>query len=346
VIIEVVKMKKMVEVNRAPAADGGISSDGGETGVSIEIEAGGSAPAIIDSAPPPDGGITSVGGENNLDASASNKPCTGHFTVVSYLKEHGYSLRTLVAMSYELKSDSGTPMLDVAAEPFASMPAKTIKALASDYRSEVGRRYSYSHVKDDPHPRPMLWSIPRCQEWLDRHPINDSGELSDIAAEIDKYRIIAEKAVTERKANDQALIGEKKRQGKFNMRALVDQVEIKRAYLTQQRAYLTRQRAYVTRKRRVAVEKAKKNKAMLDELTKQMSEIDKEILVAEMKAFSRAYLTQQRAYLTRQRAYVTRKRRVAVEKAKKNKAMLDELTKQMSEIDKEILVAEMKAFSG
>ncbi len=63
------------------------------------------------------------------------------------------------------------------------------------------------------------------------------------------------------------------------MYALVDQDEIKRAYLT-------RQRAYISRQRRVAVETAAKNKAKVDMLTKQMAEIEEEILVAEIKMFS------------------------------------------------------------
>jgi hypothetical protein len=97
------------------------------------------------------------------------------------------------------------------------------------------------------------------QEWHDRHPVIDSGELSDIVTEIEKYRKVAEKAATERKANDG-----KKRSGKCRMlrvmHKLVDQDEIKRTFLTRQRALLARQR-------RVDVETAKQNKAMFDVLT-------------------------------------------------------------------------------
>jgi hypothetical protein len=265
-------------IDSAPPADGGNSSIGVE--IAVSIEAGSSAPTIIDGSPPADGGISPVGGETDVSIKAGDSAPTnsraGHFNVVSYLKEHGYSLRTLAAMSHGLKSDNGTPMFDVAAEPFASMPTKIGKALASDYRREVSRRYSYSDEKDEPLPRPMLWSIPKCQEWLDRHPITDSGELSDIATEIEKYRIVAEKAATERKADD-------KRSGKQRMlrmmHALVNHDEIKRGYLIRQRAHLTRQR-------RIAVEAAEKNKAMSDVLTKQMAELDEKILVAEIKMLS------------------------------------------------------------
>ena len=286
----------------APPADCGISSVGGESDVSIEAggsapgggappadggissgvggdEAGGSVPTIVDGgAPPADGGISSgVGGETDVSIEAGGfaptKPRRNeHFSIVSYLQEHGYSLRTIVAMSHGLKKDDGTPMLDITSEPFASMPAKMVKALASDYHSEVSRRYSYSHEKDDPRPRPILWSITKCQEWLDRHPIDDGSELRDIATEIEKYRMVVEKAAAERGSNK-----ERKKKSMLRMiHALVDRDEVKRAYLTRQRAYLTRQRQFV-------VGTIKKNKVMADVLTQQVAEIDKEILGAEMK---------------------------------------------------------------
>jgi hypothetical protein len=78
-------------------------------------------------------------------------------------------------------------MLDITAEPFVSMPAKTVKALVSNYHNEVTWQYLYSHKEHDPLPLLKQWSILKCQEWLDHHPIDDGGELNNIEAEIEKY---------------------------------------------------------------------------------------------------------------------------------------------------------------
>jgi hypothetical protein len=76
----------------------------------------------------------------------------------------------------------------------------------------------------------------KCIEWLNRHPIDDGGELYGLEAKIAKYRIVAEKAAVERDNNDKDLSGGKKWQGIYPMlcmmHTLVDHSEIKRAYLT------------------------------------------------------------------------------------------------------------------
>jgi hypothetical protein len=89
-------------------------------------------------------------------------------------------------------------MLDVSVEPYAPMNSKAVKPLASDYRNEVTRQYAYSHEENDPVPHPKQWTIDKCQEWLDCHPIDDGGELYDLVTEIDKHRVVAEKAAAER----------------------------------------------------------------------------------------------------------------------------------------------------
>ncbi len=62
--------------------------------------------------------------------------------------------------------------------------------------------------------------------------------MHDIAIEIEKYRIVAEKSAVEREVSDKALNGGKKWQGKYPMicmmHTLVDHNEIKREYLTHQ----------------------------------------------------------------------------------------------------------------
>jgi hypothetical protein len=154
---------------------------------------------------------------------------------LSYLREHGLCLCTLVAMSYGCKKEGGVAMLDINIEPYVSMPTKAVKALASNYCNGVIWRYTYAHKKNDPVPCPKQWSIVKCQEWLDRHPIDDGGESYDLVTEIEKHIVVAEKAATERLSNAEALDGGKKWQGKYPtlcmMRALVDHDEIKRAYL-------------------------------------------------------------------------------------------------------------------
>jgi hypothetical protein len=192
----------------------------------------------VDCTSPADGSISVVGGGTDVYVEAGDPAPTGGGTILSYLQEHGISLCTLVAMtmSHRCKKLNGTVMLEITAEPFVSMPAKTVKALASDYHNEVTRGYLYSHEEHDPLPCPKQWSILKCQEWLNCHPIDDGGELNNIKAEIEKYRVVTEKAASEREENDKALNGGKKWQGKYPMlcmmHALVDHDEIKRAYLT------------------------------------------------------------------------------------------------------------------
>jgi len=156
--------------------------------------------------------------------------------VSSYLKVHGSSLRTLVAMSRGCKSVDGTALLDITIEPFVLMPSKTVKPTASDYHNEVSRQYSVSHEEDNVPPRPKQWSITKCQEWLDSHPIVDGGELFDLEGEIEKYKEVAKKAALDRLADEEALNGGKNWTGKYPMlrmmHAVVDHDEIKRAYIT------------------------------------------------------------------------------------------------------------------
>ncbi len=62
--------------------------------------------------------------------------------------------------------------------------------------------------------------------------------MYNLVTEIDKHRVVTEKAVAERLHNAEALDGGKKWQGKYPMlrmmHALVDHDEIKRAYLARQ----------------------------------------------------------------------------------------------------------------
>ena len=82
--------------------------------------------------PPTGGSVSSVGDRNDGGGEAEVGGCT----ILPYLQVHGFSLRTLVAMSHGCKKVDVTVMLDITTEPFASMPAKTIKALASDNQNK------------------------------------------------------------------------------------------------------------------------------------------------------------------------------------------------------------------
>ncbi len=106
-------------------------------------------------------------------------------------------------------------MLDINIKPYASMPTKAVKALAGDYCNEVIWRYIYAHKENDLVPCPKQWSIEKCQEWLNCHPIDDGGESYNLVTEIKKHRVVAEKAAAKRLSNAEALDGGKKWQGKY-----------------------------------------------------------------------------------------------------------------------------------
>ncbi len=85
---------------------------------------------------PTDGSVSSVGVGTDVSAEAGSCAATG-VLILSYLQEHGLCLSTFVAMSYSCKKEGGAEMLDINAEPYASMPTKAVKALARDYPNEV-----------------------------------------------------------------------------------------------------------------------------------------------------------------------------------------------------------------
>ncbi len=189
----------------------------------------------VDRSFPTDGSVSSVGAGAHVSAEAGDSAPTG-VSILSYLWEHGLCPHTLVAMSYGCKKEGGAAMLDNNIKPYASMPTKAVKALASNYRNKVIRCYTYAHKENDSVPHSKHWSIVKYQEWLDRHPIDDGGEWYNLVTEIEKHRLVAEKAAAERLSNAEALDGGKKWQGKYPMlrmiHALVDHDEIKRANLT------------------------------------------------------------------------------------------------------------------
>ena len=129
---------------------------------------------VFDFSLPTDGSVSSVGTGTDVSAEAGGLAPAGAL-IVSYLQEHGYSLRTLVAMSHGCKKEGDAVMLGINAEPFALMPSKAVKAFASNYCNKVTWRYSHAHEENDPVPCPKQWSILKCQEWLDCHPIEDGG---------------------------------------------------------------------------------------------------------------------------------------------------------------------------
>jgi hypothetical protein len=58
----------------------------------------------VDCTPPANGSISLFGGETDVSVEAGDPAPTGGGTILSYLQEHGISLRTLVAMSHGCKS--------------------------------------------------------------------------------------------------------------------------------------------------------------------------------------------------------------------------------------------------
>jgi hypothetical protein len=66
-------------------------------------------------------------------------------------------------MSHSCKKDCSAVMLDITTELFALLPAKTVKALASNYCNEVTWQYSYSYGGNDPVPHPKQLSILKYQ---------------------------------------------------------------------------------------------------------------------------------------------------------------------------------------
>jgi hypothetical protein len=158
----------------------------------------------VDCSFPTDGSVSSVGAGTDASAKADSLAATG-VSILSYLQEHSLCLRTLVAMSYGCKKEGGAATLDINTEPYASMPSKAVKALASNYRNEVIWQYTSTHKENDPVPCPKQWSIVKCQEWLDHQPIDDGAGLYNLVMEIEKHRVIAEKAAAKRLSNAEAL---------------------------------------------------------------------------------------------------------------------------------------------
>ncbi len=85
---------------------------------------------------PTDSSVSSVGAGTDVSSEAGGLTAT-KVSILFYLWEHSLCLCTLVAMSYGCKKEGGAAMLDINAEPYASMPSKAVKALVINYRNKV-----------------------------------------------------------------------------------------------------------------------------------------------------------------------------------------------------------------
>jgi hypothetical protein len=122
-------------------------------------------------------------------------------TVAYYDKNGGCCLKILVAMSVGLRDNDDNPVLSLDSAPWKDFPSKQIKPSKDEYIKEVICCYNKSNVgsaasaKLSPHPQ--SWSVPKIQEWLEEHPIDDAIDIEFVTATAASQKEVTEAAQKE-----------------------------------------------------------------------------------------------------------------------------------------------------
>jgi hypothetical protein len=115
-------------------------------------------------------------------------------------------------MCHGIKTDDGGEIVDFDADPWNSLNRSTYRPSLVEWRSEVRRRSKIniaakrgSKLLKKDNLSPSQWTIPRCQLWLDLHPIWDESDVAFLRSEIQLRLDVATKAVEQKKSEEQKL---------------------------------------------------------------------------------------------------------------------------------------------
>ena len=107
--------------------------------------------------------------------------------------ENNNSKKHLFLMCIGLVDDGGTPVLDLDVEPWSGIKKRDIKPARTEYAEEIVRRSKLmSTTADRVHQqhKPANWSLTKCVEWLQEHPVVDQQDISFLKNEVQRVKAI------------------------------------------------------------------------------------------------------------------------------------------------------------
>ena len=121
----------------------------------------------------------------------------------AYLESNN-SKKQLFLMCFGLTEEGGIPVLDLDAEPWNAIKKRDIKPARVEYASEIIRRSNSmsTAANQAPHQlnnKPANWSLAKCVQWLQVHPVVDQEEISFLKNEVRRVKEIVLNAQQERR---------------------------------------------------------------------------------------------------------------------------------------------------
>ena len=92
--------------------------------------------------------------------------------------ENKNSKKQLFLMCFGLTEEGGIPVLDLDAEPWNAIKKRDIKPSRVEFGEEIIRRSRLMCNADRVvHHKPANWSLAKCVQWLQVHPVFDQEEI-------------------------------------------------------------------------------------------------------------------------------------------------------------------------
>ena len=105
----------------------------------------------------------------------------------AYLESNN-SKKHLFLMCFGL-AEGGTPVFDLDAEPWHSIKKREIKPARMEYAEEICRRSKcMSSSIDRVHHKPANWSLTKCIDWLQEHPVVDPQDVLFLKNEVSRVK--------------------------------------------------------------------------------------------------------------------------------------------------------------
>jgi hypothetical protein len=106
-------------------------------------------------------------------------------------------LRSLIILSIGLKNDYGVDLLDLAIDPWKSLPTNSTKLQKEDYADKICRRYVVENLQDTAdmkrEPKPKQWDRTKMlTAWLQEHRITDPVDVQFIKDTVKSRREAAD----------------------------------------------------------------------------------------------------------------------------------------------------------
>jgi hypothetical protein len=121
----------------------------------------------------------------------------------AYLESNN-SKKQLFLMCFGLTDEGGIPVFDLDTEPWNAIKKRDIKPARVEYASEIIRRSNSmsTAANQAPHQlnnKPANWSLAKCVQWLQVHPVVDQEEISFLKNEVRRVKEIVLNAQQERR---------------------------------------------------------------------------------------------------------------------------------------------------